>query len=355
MADVKARGQLILVTGLLIAVVLIGLALVVNGAIYTENLSTRESSDEPREALEQRHVTEGDVQSLIDAANRNATTDDYGMVRGDFADGLTQWADSQRVHKLLTGRFVSTELNSTTEGTQIRQTNASRNFTAGGSLASDPDWTLVENTTDVGPFVLDIDRASLLNITDFNTLSDPLAAVSDNAFHVSVETPSGTWKVYLFRDGTAGEVYLYVVDPGDDLGALSGISSLVSNSCVAGATGSSATVDFREPQFGTDATDCPELGFYNTSVVGTDHDIHYRNARTSATGLGLLGEADRARGTYEVVVDTRADRTPYYGPDADASPRARSIIHAVTVTAAFRSDGVVHGSDEIEAEWSVVQ
>ncbi|MUV87220.1 hypothetical protein GJ631_11755 [Natronomonas sp. CBA1123] len=353
MADVGQRGQLILVTGLLIAVILIGLALVVNGAIYTENLSTRESSNEPREALEQRHVTEGDVQSLIDTANRNATTDDYGVVRDAFVDGLTLWADSQRAEKLRTGRLVSTELNSTTEGTQIRQTNASRNLTAGGSLAGDANWTLVEDTTEAGPFVLDIDRASLLNITDFDTLSDPLAAVSDNAFHVSVETTSGTWKVYLFRDGTAGEVYLYVVDPGEDIGALSDLSALVSNSCVAGATGSSATVDFREPRFGTDATDCPELDFYNTSVVGTDHHIHYRNARTSA--IGLLGETDRARGTYELVVDTRADRTPYYGPGTAVNPRARSIIHAVTVDAEFRSDGVVHGSDEIEAEWSVVK
>lgn len=359
MADVE-RGQLILVTGLLIAVLLVGLALVVNSAIYTENLSTRESSDESREALEQRNIVESDVQSLIDAANENATTNDYGVVRDAFVDGLRLWNDSQRAEKLRTGRLASTELSSTTEGTQIQQTDASRNFTAGGTVAGDPDWTLVEDTTEAGPFVLDVDRASLLDISDFDdgSLSDPLAAVADNAFHVAVETPSGTWKVYLFRDGGAGEVYLYVVSPGDDLEGvdeLSGISSLFSNSCVAGATGSSATVDFREPQFGTDATDCPELGFYNTSALGTEHDIHYRNARTSATGLGLLGEGDRAKGTYEIVVDTRADRTPYYAPASSDDPRARTIIHTVTVDAEFRSDGVVHGSDDIEAEWSVVR
>ncbi|MCY4732323.1 hypothetical protein KY092_17355 [Natronomonas gomsonensis] len=51
---------MILITGLLLAVLLVGLALVVNSAIYTENLSTRE--------------VEGSSQALADDPPDDRTT-----------------------------------------------------------------------------------------------------------------------------------------------------------------------------------------------------------------------------------------------------------------------------------------
>ena len=50
MADVtgRERGQILLVASLVVATSFVGLALVVNGAIHAENLSTRETSgDDP--------------------------------------------------------------------------------------------------------------------------------------------------------------------------------------------------------------------------------------------------------------------------------------------------------------------
>ncbi|MEF8915569.1 MAG: hypothetical protein V5A17_13145, partial [Natronomonas sp.] len=39
------RGQLLIITALALAIILVGLALVRNSAIYTENLSTRQRTD----------------------------------------------------------------------------------------------------------------------------------------------------------------------------------------------------------------------------------------------------------------------------------------------------------------------
>lgn len=359
MADVRERGQLIVVTALVLAAVLIALALVVNSAIYTENIASRDTGVESEHVQEERHLVEEDLQRLIDRANRETEADDWTSVESSFTNGHTHWEEMLRDRASMNGRSVTTTVQSTTQGTHVRQTNGSRNFTAGGAIEGDPDWTIAHDATEAGPFRLDIERASLLDVDGFDTLTEPVAAVSGNAFYVSIENATGEWRVYMFRDSVNSTVYLYTVGPGDDnlteqFDQLEGGLLDADGTCVAGATGESVTLDLREPRFGDDAVDCEAIEFYENRTVGTPHDIRYRNARTSANDLGLLGEDDRARGTYEVVVDVEADRTPFHQPDSGTSPHATAVVHTATISMEYRSTELSFRSTTVSASWSVV-
>ncbi len=72
------RGQLILITGLVIAAVLVGTVMILNTAIYTENLATRDTGDDTSEAIEFRNVVidgsteilRNETETLNDALNQ---------------------------------------------------------------------------------------------------------------------------------------------------------------------------------------------------------------------------------------------------------------------------------------------
>lgn len=357
MADVNGRGQLIVITGLVLAAVFIALALVVNGAIYTENVASRDTGLESSHAQEDRLVVEEDLRTLIGRSNRQTGSDDWDNVESTFMKGHEKWRSAQMVRHGITGRSFSSSVESVTEGTYARQVDESRNFTAGGSMDGEPDWTLAENVHDAGPFHLNVSRQSLLDVEDFDTqLTEPVAAVNDNAFHVSIENATGEWRVYLFRDA-AGTVYLYTVGPNDDnlteqfVSVDTGLLE-ADEICASNSNDDYATLDFRRSRFG-DSDVCQALSFYDEEVLGTGHSIHFRNARTSTT-LDLVGEDDRARGTYELVVDNRADRTPFYAPESGNDPHATSVIHSATLSVDYRSSRLHYRSETLTATWRVV-
>lgn len=351
-SNARDRGQLIVITALVLAVVLIALALVVNSAIYTENVASRDTGIESGQVQEDRQLIEEDLQRHIDRSNRETVADDWSSVESTFTNGHSHWEGAMQDRASVNGRSVTTSIQSTTEGTHIRQ-DTSRNFTAGGTtMAGDPDWTVAENVTEAGPFRLDVERSSLLDVDDLETLSDPVDAVSGNAFYVSIENSTGEWKVYVFRDSSSN-VYLYTVGPGDD--SLTDQFDEIDDGlldaegiCVEGSTDDTVTLDFREPRFGE--LDCTTLEFYDDRTLGTDHDIRYRNARTS----NLISENDRVTGTYEIVVDVEANREPFYEPGSGERPQATAVIHTATISMEYRSTELYFRTVSVTTSWSVV-
>lgn len=354
MADVtgRDRAQILLITSLLIATVFVGLALVVNSGIYTENLATRETSSEASEVAENQQLVERDLQDLIDRSNAAVTDDDYTAVKNGYDSDLALWSTSLERRYGSTGRFVEYREKNTVEGTRIQQTDIDRNFTAGGSIAGQEEWTLVNETEEAGRFELLIQRPSLLDATG-HTLDNVLG----EAFNIVVEAEDGDeWHIYFFRGISPNTGYILVEDPsgfGLTL-SLSDLSDLDdTNSCA--STDGDISVDLVNASFGGEH--CSELEFYTDEVTGTSHNVSYRNTKTdgSLVGLSLTEPEPRVNGTYDVIVDERADRAPYYGPTSGDNPTAKAIIYEASVTAEFRSEGVVYENDELAAEWSLVE
>jgi len=354
MADVsrRDRAQMLLIVSLLMAAVFVGLALVVNSAIYSENLATRETSGEAERAAENRQLAANDLQELIDKSNAAVTEDNFTAVENGYADDLAVWNQSLERQYQRTGRFVEYQPNETVEGTRIQQTNASRNFTAGGSVAGKADWTLVNDTTRAGEFEMVMHRPSLLDVT----VTPYLGIIRDDAFNVLVENETGSqWRIYFFR-GLSGDGYLMTEGPNGfnvtvtlTLSTTS-IASLDSNAYCS-SSDTDVSIDVVNATFGGER--CPQLGFYTDDVVGTRHNISYRNTRTSGIAVGL-GAGDRVEGTYNLTVNKNATRTPYYEPTSGDDPNAKAVIYEASVDAEFRSESVVYRNENLRARWSEV-
>mgnify|MGYP006275448853 FL=1 len=406
----RTRGQLILITGLLLAVLFVGLALVLNSAIYVENVSTRDAGDESRDVLEQRSMFTENLQSAIDNTNEvTNTSGSYTAVEDPFTRTATNWSSSVARENVKSGSVASVRVNSTTEGAELNQSDPTRNFTAGGVNSGNPSWTLAENVTDAGTFRLELQNQSLLDMSGgavnqiLNDADRVLlgGVLFHETFHVEIETVDDeVWRVYMFQAPDIGDedkLYVYTEEPGEDILTIDQtVSSLIGNSCAGDVEGGTATVDIRNGTVG--GSPCSDLSYYEDQIVGTEHEISYRNARTDGqistaaaqeivdnyddsgrlselddgvdellnlltlgafsnleddiidiwADVGLAG--DRADGTYEVVVDSRGERDNFNNV-GDSGPTAQTVVYSADIVTTQRS-GSVSLTTETEVRWS---
>ena len=135
------RGQILVIVGLLIAVMLVALALVLNAAIFTENLSTRETTDseEPSAYAADTGSTVADVYNQTNNNNTRTVAD----AESTFDGALRTWADSRSNTAAENGALFVTNW-TTYVGWRLEQTE-NRSFTP----ADNPDataWDLSNGT-----------------------------------------------------------------------------------------------------------------------------------------------------------------------------------------------------------------
>ncbi len=297
------RGQIIIVVALVLATVLVALALILNSAIYTENLSTRETTDSGDVAAEfdTRFAEVADALTYVNTHH----DDSAGTIDENFTAIADRWASDVSGQYAMGGAAVSVTVDETAAGTVIRQDDASRNFTADGS--SDPEWTLADGVDELSGFEMTVTR-------------DELAENHDDAFNVTLNGSSKAWSVYVFNGTTDDEIVVF-----------SGLEQNVdpdANRCEIEAT--DATLDFADQALvGADGTivDCPALAVddkLNGSVA-----VEY-------------GNGDAAVGTYELFVDGDATITDEEFADRPDSPYTTDAIVDADVTVTFHRSDVRH-------------
>ncbi|WP_436900410.1 hypothetical protein [Halovenus halobia] len=169
------RAQLILVTAFALAAIFLGLAIIVNSAIFTENLATRSENVDSTEALEYRHSTTQAVGNVIGYANKfNSTGTDPTPVWRSVSRSIGELNDYTGIQQARSGTAVALELNSTTNGSRIFQTDG----TSFESNRSNASWTLADN--------VDQTRAFEINASNI-----------DNPFSVIVNDSSNTWEAEI--------------------------------------------------------------------------------------------------------------------------------------------------------------
>lgn len=411
MADVTGddRAQIILITALVIAVVFVALALVVNSAIYTENLSTRDSGAESREVLEQRATSDLNVERAIDTANaKHRNTSDVSDIQKEIDEIFDNQTDTIFLENARFGKIVDLDLLTTTEGAYLQQADENRNFTAGGTNAGKPDWTLVENATEDGTFRFGVRQEGLLNASS-DSVSHMLSDTDEmllggllfhEAFHVEITNESGdTWRTYIYQAPSIEDntVYLYTEGPGEDIRTVNKtLSTLTNESCTAPTDGNTATIDFSTAEVGDEP--CDELTHYLDDIVGANHTIAYRNARTNglndseieslvgviknnnsdmydalestldevlnwfglgddvADGLKEVRDdanftgGDRGTGTYTILVNTQAEEENFDDTNGD-DPTRRVIVFSADVGMTYRTGGAALDTTEVEVRW----
>ena len=309
-------GQIIVVTALLLAVLLVGLALVLNGAIYAENVATRGETS-TADAMAVDTVTAERLGDAIDRENYRVEEATYSARRDRLAANTSTWADLVGSREALRGRSYSVTLAAVTNGTRVNQSDRTRNFEPANSTVLDANplglvdgknWQTVVDA-EVRAFQMTVERDSLKDASGGpkDTVQDLIDGVLDGTatFWVRTDGSGVTHRAYLLDDSDNDSVAVVVTE--DD-----GSGETIVGACRASAPDPSDYVTVRITDAtleGADGTvDCPSL----ERVDEGQRDVYYAGS-------------DDVRGTYRFLADEPEDTFRSEVTDAHDSLLAISL------------------------------
>ena len=301
------RGQMILIAGLLIAVLLVGLAVVVNSAIYIENVSTRDTGGSSG-ALADDIETKERLAKSMQGANYYSDTAGYGDRRERIERNVSTWNRQQMASSARNGRLASSQVAAMQNGTRVSQDEYGNFMPAEESVLDkvttlvlpefriDPlglgdktNW-IITNQTSVRAFEMTVDRTELAekNPTLLAALINPLDAVltGSTVFWVETDTNPGDnefERVYLLEDGNNVSATVVSFDGG---------TGTVEGEC--SARGTNVTIQLTAGKLmGEDGpVDCPVL---NSVIIDGQQNVYFAGG-------------DEIKGTYRFIVDKPEDR-----------------------------------------------
>ncbi|WP_340099449.1 DUF7261 family protein [Salinibaculum salinum] len=295
------RGQIILVAAFALGVIFIALAVVVNTAIFTENLATRGEGTSDDDALQYRHEVEQSVGTAITEINAQYEGGDTTDLEDRAEANVTDIDIQGGRQKAATGRIVDVDYRSLVDGDRF--VNESGDFSGDSALSDSTTWEVASGVSNT--------RALKFNVTDRTAL----ATSQSDAFNLSLQGSGGSdWNMTLFRDSSSGPVNVTVSNGDGDVAycTRSGSGPItidVSGGLVAG-----------EP--------CPALTVSDGDImwlesgVSTPYDIWYDNA-------------DMIEGDYEGVVDGGLSTNL---PDLlGASSPSSAAIYSLTVSYSYET------------------
>lgn len=369
-------GQIIVIAALLIAVLFVGLALVLNSAIYAENMATRGDTS-TAEAMSVDSITEDRLQGSIDNANYAVDEDSsYSVRRSRIRQNVSTWNSLIGGREARNGRSYVTELKGMTNGTRVVQRETVDFMPADDDLDQsvleltiDPlgiegrtTW-LVVSDSEVRDFEMTVKRGSLKQtrqgiIEDLVDLTDTALTGSDE-FWVQTEGGDEMWRIYLVNDTVNDSVAAVTTEVERD-------GDIVQNETirsVCSVEGDAATVRFTAGELVSedDRTECPTLqdafepDEYNIYYVGADEvagsyqfivdeeEGEFRDGvNEEYEDDGIIGSA---MGTLECVLtlgmscnhDVFQD-----SPNSDERPYTNTAIYDVTVESTYQDDRITY-------------
>jgi len=291
MADVMAsfdgesdRGQLLLVTALTLAVMLVTVALLLNTAIFTENVATRDTTADGSEAIELRGEAVDAVGGVIETENRVGSGDPDNVEAA--VDAMGPLVDRERARHGTVATLRVNESAPTTPGSLLRwnESGGPRAFDDHGS-----NWTFVDDLDNARGVRVEIDP-STLNATN-------AASSDDDAMGVRfINDTSDNVTFYLYEDGSTLSI-AEAVDGGTP-----------TRQCSIEHNGTTA-VDFTASQLSTNgsATDC----FRGLWPPDSPDEIEFVNVgdeegtaeATVESGTTPIGDVDDDSAVYAATVD----------------------------------------------------
>ena len=320
MADVDDRGQLLLVGALTFAVMLVALAVLLNAAIYTGNVATRDAGPGAGQAIEYENEAASMARTTMATLN-DWDNEGYADRRQNFSDTVDVWSRNARTHAAAALADAEVEvLGDPTRGTTIEQT-AERNMTSAGTQAN---WTVANDTT-VRAFRLNVSQDSLQEPPDDDVV-DLIFGVNETPryFQVRIDDGDDDWRVYFARDANAD-------DTDDDVAVrVQHDGSTVGDPCSVLADDDRVVVDITGTQVGGEH--CGALAEMFDGLE-TPYTVSYRNG-------------NNATGTYSLVADRRIDRLNTGADTTGATePAATPALYDADLRIAYRSDDVYYENE----------
>ncbi|WP_336329227.1 DUF7261 family protein [Haloarcula sp. CGMCC 1.2071] len=293
------RGQIILIAALALAVTFIGLALVVNSAIYTQNLASRGEVAGSNDALEMRAMVETNVGQGVTAANRYNYSTQTTLETGVRESTRTVSTQTER-QRVTSGTLVNVTLaGSPTYGTRIAQTNTSL-FESGEATPS-ADWMVRERVTRPGDGT-NATRRFVINATQLPSSGSEFVVVANGT------GGNPKWTMRVWGDvGPSGTVNVEVDTP-------SGTQT--------------CAVPIEEPYAHIDVTGGTVQGEPCLALQGGSFDGRFAHGVGDEYNI-TYESGDQIRGNYSMVV--RDSKRAYTLDTAPASPFSTTAIYDVTV------------------------
>ena len=294
------RAQIILITGLTLAVLFVAVVLLLNTVIYTENLATRGADAGGAEAIEFRDGVTEDLAGILYREHRNASD---GDVFTEFNASAKTYARTVADLRARDGVIADVRVreSSVEDGHFIAQNESEsgfRNMTAPDSTAA--DWTVVSGVGRTRNYRLTVDSA---------TLSDD----ADDAFTVVADGAGENWSVTL-SNGSADAIDVRVRNATIDTSKTYSHEGS-ENVTIDLTAGTVAGQRFPEP------VSVWAGGVQSDGEPYDAYNISYENG-------------DNATGTYGFVVDERDGTSPL---DDSSRPYVVDGVYAVDVEIRHRT------------------
>jgi hypothetical protein len=342
-----ASGQILVVSALVIAVLFIGMALVLNGAIYAENTATQDTESGDRISLEQRQQIEEQFGETIDRTNANVSDENNTEVTDDLKAAIENQSDTWSEDQARRGTSVIVETNDASNGTRLRQSETSA-FTPKDN--STGDWTLTEGVPAGGQFAMNIRQQDLLGAT-FDTT---MALLADSAFGIefvldddahsldeSEFTHPIAYRIYIFSGGITDSTYAVVEHPDQEFekgpDSLNHINRTNANHITAGwlnqscsMQGDNVSLKLGESRFG--GTHCEPFSFYSEDLGA--HEVRFTNTYT-------WGQP-RANGTYDIMVESTDYNEAAFHSYGNGDPYAQSAVYSANYTLEYNAGGTAY-------------
>ena len=296
----RDRAQVMLVAAFSLAVAFVALSVVINGAIFTQNLATRGDTAGGGDALQQRQQAEQMVGDLLEHANANysGTTD----TAREFRSAISDLSNASSYQQSVSGRAVDYEYVGASNGTRLYQ-DSPGDFT---NASAGNNWTVAEN--------VDNTRRFDINVTDTGELEDP----GDKPLTVDLtDTSSGdTWRLSLAENGGTLNLTTTYADG----------SGGVSSTCTTPDPSSNeVTINVTAGLFAGQS--CEALAF-GRNVSGGANELGTYDIRFNNTA--------NVNGTYQLTVDTTS---------VGNAPNDESAVYSTTVEYTYRTANLIYETD----------
>lgn len=340
MADLnrRDRGQIILIAAFALAVLFVSLALIVNSAIFTENLASRGETTGSDGALMARAMAEENVGNGVRSANTYNYTSPNLMPA--IEKSVRNMSGQRERQQVLSGGLV----NVTNPHDEEIGSRVAMNDTGGGNytdtgqdtISSSGDWLLVDRVEEdyagqphtTRAFEMEIKGGSDLSSDDLLSLTGRFTVVVNNT-----GSPSRQWKVKVWKED-ANPTHIHVQTE---------LPSGTTEECEKVVTDDSIRISLTE---GTvDSRPCDALGYHQASDtdfsfasgVSTPYNISYENGDTVKGNYSLVTTNPKADGNNLDNLDN--------GPSAGPAPYITRAVYEVDVEFSFVNSNINYTTD----------
>ncbi|WP_459192374.1 DUF7261 family protein [Halosimplex sp. J119] len=280
------RGQIILVGAFALAVAFVALALVMNAAIYTENLATRSESAETANANAFHRAT-GTMATESFRYAHAAHSGDHDALNRSVRDAVEVYHNVTRHQQAANGQLTNVSVAETNPG--INVTDDPTDLTSSGGNV---DWTVATDVSNARKFRLEVEDW-------YGSDDDELWVVAGGA---------DTWYLNVSYDSATGNYAVGVVESGSY------------ESCTTTAS-DPFTIDFSKGTVG--GADCTAL---DTGTFPDTYDLGIRNGSVADGEYTMIVDGDPSTalgsGQYENVLYSMDVDLVYWSSDV----RYRSTI-----------------------------